>query len=175
MANLGFVGLGVMGGNMVARLLEKGHTVTGYNRTKTKAQKLIDRGMKWADSPRAVGEASDVIFTMVTNATALAATTDGPDGVVAGLSPGKFLIDMSTVSPDVSRALAEKVRAKGADMIDAPVSGSGITLQQGKLSVMVGGRNETFERLKQLLLDIGPQVTYVSVNGLALSLRIAVR
>ena len=174
MANLGFVGLGVMGGNMVARLLEKGHTVTGYNRTKTKAEKLIDRGMKWVDSPRAVAGASDVIFTMVTNAAALAAIADGPDGLLAGLSAGKFLIDMSTVSPDVSRALAEKVRANGADMIDAPVSGSVITLQQGKLSVMVGGRKETFERLKPLLLDIGPKVTYVGGNGVALSMKIAV-
>ncbi len=174
MANLGFVGLGVMGGNMVARLLEKGHTVTGYNRTKAKAQKLIDLGMKWADSPRAVAESVDVIFTMVTNAAALAAITDGPDGILAGLSSGKFLIDMSTVSPDVSRALGEKVRIKGADMIDAPVSGSVITLQQGKLSVMVGGRKETFERLKPLLLDIGPKVTYVGGNGVALSMKIAV-
>jgi 3-hydroxyisobutyrate dehydrogenase-like beta-hydroxyacid dehydrogenase len=174
MANLGFVGLGVMGGNMVARLLEKGHTVTGYNRTKAKAQKLIDRGMKWADSPRAVAEAADVTFTMVTNTAALAAITEGPDGILAGLSSGKFLIDMSTVSPDVSRTLAEKVREKGADMIDAPVSGSVITLQQGKLSVMVGGRKETFERLKPLLLDIGPKVTYVGGNGVALSMKIAV-
>src|SRR3979490_1965932 len=113
MANLGFVGLGVMGGNMVARLLEKGHSVTGYNRTKAKAQKLIDRGMKWADSPRAVAEAADVTFTMVTNTAALTAITEGPDGILAGLSPGNFLIDMSTVSPDFSRMLAEKVRAKG--------------------------------------------------------------
>jgi len=174
MANLGFVGLGVMGGNMVARLLEKGHTVTGYNRTKSKAQWLIDRGMKWADSPRAVAAASDVIFTMVTNAAALAAIHDGQEGLLAVLSAGKFLIDMSTVSPDVSRALAERVRAKGADMIDAPVSGSVITLQQGKLSVMVGGRKETFERLKPLLLDIGPKVTYVGDNGVALAMKIAV-
>jgi 3-hydroxyisobutyrate dehydrogenase-like beta-hydroxyacid dehydrogenase len=174
MANIGFVGLGVMGGNMVARLLEKGHTVTGYNRTKSKAQWLIDRGMKWADSPRAVAEAADEIFTMVTNAAALAAITDGPDGLLAGLTAGKFLIDMSTVSPDASRALAEKVSAKGADMIDAPVSGSVITLQQGKLSVMVGGRKETFERLKPLLLDIGPKVTHVGGNGVALSMKIAV-
>ncbi len=148
MAKLGFIGLGVMGGNMVARLLEKGHTVTGYNRTRSKAQWLIDRGMKFADSPKAVALASDVTFTMVTNAAALAAVTDGSDGLLAGLSRGKFHIDMSTVSPEVSRALAAKVREKGADMIDAPVSGSVITLQQGKLSVMVGGRAETFERLK---------------------------
>src|SRR5208337_3183516 len=172
MAKLGFIGLGVMGGNMVARLLEKGHTVTGYNRTRSKAQWLIDKGMKFAESPKAAA-ASDVTFTMVTNAAALAAVTDGPDGLLAGIAAGKFHIDMSTVSPDVSRALAAKVREKGADMVDAPVSGSVITLQQGKLSVMVGGRKETFERLKPLLLDIGPKVTHVGDNGVALSMKIA--
>jgi 3-hydroxyisobutyrate dehydrogenase-like beta-hydroxyacid dehydrogenase len=174
MAKLGFVGLGVMGSQMVNRLLEKGHTVTGYNRTRTKAEWLIDKGMKWADSPRAVAEASDITFAMVTNAAAIAAVTDGPDGIIAGLGAGKYFIDMSTVSPEVSRATAAKVRAKGADMVDAPVSGSVITLQEGKLSVMVGGRKETFERVKPLLLDIGPKVTHVGANGLALAMKIAV-
>lgn len=174
MAKIGFIGLGVMGGNMVARLLEKGHTVTGYNRTRSKAKWLIDRGMKFADSPRMVAAESDVTFTMVTNAAALAAVTEGVDGLLAGMGPHKFLIDMSTVSPDASRTLAAKVREKGADMIDAPVSGSVITLQQGKLSVMVGGRKETFERLKPLLDDIGPKVTHVGDNGLALSMKIAI-
>jgi len=174
MARLGFVGLGVMGSQMVARLLEKGHTVTGYNRTRTKARWLIDKGMKWADTPRAVAEASDITFAMVTNAAAIDAITDGPNGIITGLSAGKFFIDMSTVSPEVSRSTAAKVRAKGADMVDAPVSGSVITLQQGKLSVMVGGRPETFERVKPLLLDIGPKVTHVGDNGLALAMKIAV-
>ena len=173
MAKLGFIGLGVMGGNMVARLLEKEHTVTGYNRTRSKAQWLIDRGMKFADSPKAVAAASDVTFTMVTNAAALAAVTDGPNGLLAGMGAGKFHVDMSTVSPEVSRALAAKVREQGADMVDAPVSGSVITLQQGKLSMMVGGRKETFERLKPLLLDIGPKVTHVGENGVALAMKIA--
>jgi 3-hydroxyisobutyrate dehydrogenase-like beta-hydroxyacid dehydrogenase len=173
MANLGFVGLGVMGGEMVNRLLEKGHRVTGYNRTRAKAQRLIDRGMRWADSPRAVAEAADVTFSMVTNSAALADVTDGPDGILAGLKANKFLIDMSTVSPEASRALATRVREKGADMVDAPVSGSVITLQQGKLSVMVGGRRETFDRIKPVLDDIGPKVTYVGENGLALSMKIA--
>ncbi|MGA3023731.1 MAG: NAD(P)-dependent oxidoreductase [Bryobacteraceae bacterium] len=174
MAKLGFAGLGTMGGNMVNRLLDKGHTVTGYNRTRGKAQWLLERGMLWADSPRELAEASDVTFTMVTNGAALAAVTEGPDGLLAGLSAGKFHIDMSTVSPAVSRALAAKVRERGADMVDAPVSGSVITLQDGKLSVMVGGRKETFERLKPLLLDIGPKVTHVGDNGLALAMKIAV-
>jgi 3-hydroxyisobutyrate dehydrogenase-like beta-hydroxyacid dehydrogenase len=173
MANLGFVGLGVMGSEMVSRLLGKGHTVTGYNRTHAKAQRLIDRGMKWADSPRAVCAAADVIFSMVTNEKALAAVMEGPDGILSAVVPGKFLIDMSTVSPHHSRRIAAKAREKGADMIDAPVSGSVITLQEGKLSVMVGGRRETFERLKPILDDIGPKVTYVGDNGLALSMKIA--
>jgi 3-hydroxyisobutyrate dehydrogenase-like beta-hydroxyacid dehydrogenase len=174
MAKLGFIGLGVMGGNMVTRLLEKGHTVTGYNRTRSKAQWLIEKGMNFAESPKAVTLASDVTFTMVTNVTALGAVTEASDGLLAGLSAGKFYIDMSTVSPEASRALAAKVREKGADMIDAPVSGSVVTLQQGKLSVMVGGRKETFERLKPLLLDIGPKVTHVGDNGVALSMKIAI-
>jgi len=173
MANLGFVGLGVMGGEMVLRLLDKGHAVTGYNRTRSKAQRLIDRGMKWAKSPREVAAAADVTFSMVTNSSALGEIAEGPDGMLAGLSAGKYLVDMSTVSPAKSRELAARVREKGADMVDAPVSGSVITLQQGKLSVMVGGTPETFEQVKPLLLDIGPKVTHVGENGLALVMKIA--
>jgi 3-hydroxyisobutyrate dehydrogenase-like beta-hydroxyacid dehydrogenase len=173
MANLGFVGLGVMGSEMVSRLLDKGHSVTGYNRTRAKAERLIKKGMKWAETPRAVCAAADVTFSMVTNEKALGAVAEGPDGILNAMTAGKFWIDMSTVSPGYSRALAAKVREKGADMIDAPVSGSVITLQEGKLSVMVGGRRETFDRLKPILDDIGPKVTYVGDNGLALSMKIA--
>jgi 3-hydroxyisobutyrate dehydrogenase-like beta-hydroxyacid dehydrogenase len=173
MANLGFVGLGVMGGNMVERLLSKGHTVTGYNRTQGKAERLIKQGMRWADSPRAVAESADFTLSMVTNSAALQAVAEGPDGILAGLSRGKVLVEMSTVSPEASRALACKVREKGADMVDSPVSGSVITLQQGKLSVMVAGRKETFERIKPVLLDLGPKVTHVGDNGLALAMKIA--
>lgn len=173
MAKLGFVGLGVMGSNMVERLLGKGHTVTGYNRTRGKAERLIKLGMRWGNTPREVTEAADVVLSMVTNSAALQAVAEGPDGMLAGLTRGKVLVDMSTVSPEFSRALAGKVREKGADMVDSPVSGSVITLQQGKLSVMVAGRKETFERVKPLLEDIGPKVTYVGDNGLALSMKIA--
>jgi len=174
MANLAFIGLGVMGSQMVTRLLSKGHTVSGYNRTRSKAQWLIDQGMKWADSPRAAADAADVVFAMVTNSAALAAVTDGPDGILSGLRPGKVFVDMSTVSPEVSRALAERVRQQGADMVDSPVSGSVITLQQGKLSIMVGGRRETLERVRPILEDIGPKVTHVGDNGLALAMKIAI-
>jgi 3-hydroxyisobutyrate dehydrogenase-like beta-hydroxyacid dehydrogenase len=174
MAKLGFLGLGVMGSQMVNRLLDKGHTVTGYNRTRSKAQWLVERGMKWGDTPRAVASASDFIFSMVTNADAMKSLAEGPDGFLAGLTAGKVLIDMSTVSPTASRALAAKVREKGADMVDSPVSGSVITLQEGKLSVMVGGRRETFDRVQSLLQDVGPKVSYVGDNGLALSMKIAI-
>ena len=174
MAKVGFIGLGVMGSQMVNRLLDKGHAVAGYNRTRSKAEWLVRKGMRWADSPRAVASGSDYVFAMVTNAAAIAAITEGPDGMLAGLGPGKIFIDMSTVSPTVSRALASKVRERGAEMVDAPVSGSVITLQEGKLSVMVGGRRETFEKVKPLLLDIGPKVTYVGDNGLALAMKIAI-
>jgi 3-hydroxyisobutyrate dehydrogenase-like beta-hydroxyacid dehydrogenase len=173
MANLGFVGLGVMGSELVNRLLSQGHSVLGYNRTRSKAEWLVKKGMKWADSSRAVAAGSDVIFSMVTNSAALAAITEGPDGILAGLTPGKIYADISTVSPEFSREVAAKVRAKGCDMVDCPVSGSVITLQEGKLSVMVGGRPETFEKIKPLLLDIGPKVTYVGDNGLALVMKIA--
>jgi 3-hydroxyisobutyrate dehydrogenase len=173
MANLGFVGLGVMGGEMVNRLLGKGHTVTGYNRTNAKAEWLVKKGMKWADSPRAVSAAADITFSMVTNSAALEAIVEGPDGMLPSLTAGKILVDMSTVSPEVSRSVAAKVRQKGSDMLDAPVSGSVITLQEGKLSVMVGGRAETFERVKSVLYDLGPKVTHVGDNGLALVMKIA--
>jgi len=157
----------------VNRLISKGHSLTGYNRTKSKAEWLIKAGMKWADSPRAVAAAADIVFSMVTNSAALEAIVEGPDGILAGLKPGEIYSDISTVSPDYSRAVAEKVRAKGADMLDSPVSGSVITLQEGKLSVMVGGRKETFEKVKPILLDIGPKVTLVGGNGQALVLKIA--
>ncbi len=173
MANLGVIGLGVMGGQMVSRLLDHGHTVAGYNRTRAKAEWLIQKGMRWADSPRAAAAAADVVFAMVTNSVALQTIADGPEGVLAGLSAGKVFVDMSTVSPAASRALAARVREKGADMLDSPVSGSVITLQEGKLSVMVGGRRETFERVRPILQEIGPKVTYVGDNGLALCMKIA--
>src|SRR4029077_14448129 len=131
MANLGYVGLGAMGSQMADRLMGKGHTVTGYNRTKSKADWLIQKGMGVAETPKAVCQAADYVFVMVTNSASLEAVANGPDGLLAGLAPGKVIIDMSTVSPAVSKALAAKVREKGADMVDAPVSGSIVTLQQG--------------------------------------------
>ena len=162
-----------MGSRMAKRLLDAGHDVTGYNRTRSKAQWLLDAGMKWGNTPRAVAEANDVVFTMVTNTEALRAVTEGVDGILAGLSTGKIYVDMSTVSPAAIRAAAKQVEAKGAAMLDAPVSGSVITLEEGKLSFMGGGKRETFEKVLPILQAIGPKATHVGGNGLAVSMKIA--
>jgi 3-hydroxyisobutyrate dehydrogenase-like beta-hydroxyacid dehydrogenase len=162
-----------MGGGMVQRLLAAGHNVTGYNRTKSKAQRFLDAGMQWRDTPRAVAEAAEITFTMVTNTQALRAVTGGDNGILAGLDAGKIYIDMSTVSPAASRDLAKQVEAKGARMLDAPVSGSISTLQEGKLSIMAAGDRPAFERALPILQAIGPKVTHVGNNGLAVSMKIA--
>ena len=174
MANLGFIGLGTMGGKMVRRLLNAGHTVTGYNRTRSRGDWLVNMGMLWGDTPRQVAQAADVTFTMVANTQALEAVTGGPDGVLAALGQGKVYIDMSTVSPAASRALSIQVRERGAQMLDAPVSGSAVTLDAGQLSVMVGGEYEVYEAMKPILQDIGPTVDYVGENGLAATMKVAV-
>jgi 3-hydroxyisobutyrate dehydrogenase len=173
-ANVGFVGLGVMGGGIARRLLAAGHTVHGYNRTREKAEALTGEGLNVVDSPREAAERADVVFSMVTNVPALRAVAGGDDGVLAGLSDGKIWVDMSTAAPAVSRELADQVRERGADLVDAPVSGSVSTLEEGKLSIMVGGRAETFERVRPILLDIGPKATHVGDNGQALLLKIAI-
>lgn len=173
MAKLGFVGLGVMGGRVVKRLLDAGHQVTGYNRTKSKAQWLMDGGMKWADTPRAAAEASEVSFSMVTNTEALRTVMEGENGLLAGIGKGKIHVDMSTVSPAFSRELAGKIEARGAAMLDSPVSGSVSTLEEGKLSIMTAGDASAFEKVKPILLNIGPKVTHVGGNGLAVTMKIA--
>ena len=173
MAEIGFVGLGVMGSRITRRLLAAGHTVIGHNRTRAKADWLIAEGMAWAASPRAVAEAVEVTFSMVTGTAALEAITRGPDGVVAGLGPGKVYVDMSTASPKASQELAGLVAERGAAMLDAPVSGSVVTLEEGRLSIMVGGDRDVFDRVLPILRDIGPTVTHVGPHGLAVLMKIA--
>jgi len=173
MANIGYIGLGAMGSQMVARLLDKGHNVTGYNRTRSKAEWLIEKRMNWADSPGEVCDAADVILSMVSNDSALIEIAEGSNGLLSAIKPDKLWVDMSTVSAATARSLVERVREKGADMVDAPVSGSTVTLKKGDLLIMVGGRAETFERLKPLLLDIGRKVIHVGDNGFGLICKIA--
>jgi 3-hydroxyisobutyrate dehydrogenase len=170
---LGFVGLGTMGGRMAQRLLEAGHEVWGYNRTAGRAAWLVDAGLRPLPTPREVAERAEVTFSMVTDTAALRQVTAGPDGVLAGLGPGKVYVDMSTVSPEASRDLAARVAERGAAMLDAPVSGSVSTLEEGRLTLMVGGDGATFERVKPALLAIGSRATHVGGNGQAVLMKIA--
>jgi 3-hydroxyisobutyrate dehydrogenase-like beta-hydroxyacid dehydrogenase len=171
---LGFVGLGVMGGRMAKRLLDARHPVVGYNRTREKARWLADSGLRLVSSPREVAQAADAIFTMVTDTAALEAVTRGPDGILAGLRPGAVLVEMSTVSPEAVRALATDVAARGAELLDAPVSGSPATLDAGQLSFMVGGTAPALERVRPYLTAIGPTITHVGAVGLAKAMKIAI-
>jgi len=172
--NIGFVGLGAMGRLIVRRLMDAGHRVTGWNRSRDKADELIEAGMLWAATPRAVAETSDIVFCIVTDAAAVRAVAIGQDGVLAGLAKGGIFIDMSTIAPDASRAIAAEFAAAGAIMLDAPISGSPVTVRQGNASIMVGGDAAAFERAKPVLLAIGPKVTRIGASGFACQMKIAV-
>jgi 3-hydroxyisobutyrate dehydrogenase-like beta-hydroxyacid dehydrogenase len=174
MAELGYVGLGTMGGRVALRLLKAGHKMRGFNRTPERAQWLVDEGMQLCPTPRQVAESSEITFTMVTNTAALKAVVEGEDGILAGIGPGKVYVDMSTSSPDYSRELSERVRAAGGAMLDVPVSGSVSTLEEGRLSLMAGGAKNDFERVLPVLKAIGPTVNYVGSNGQAVLMKIAI-
>jgi 3-hydroxyisobutyrate dehydrogenase-like beta-hydroxyacid dehydrogenase len=168
MATLGFVGLGAMGGRMARRLLAAGHHVVGYNRSRARA------GLRVAGSAREVGETADVVFSMVTDTAALRAVGTGPAGLVEGLRPGATWVEMSTAGVDVKRELAAAVRQRGADLLDAPVSGSPITLDRGQLSFIVGGDPAALDRARPYLLAIGPTITHVGDVGQAVAMKIAI-
>ncbi len=171
---VGMIGLGAMGEGIVPRLLAAGHTVTGWNRTKSKAEALTQKGMKWSDSPREVAEQSDVVLSIVTDAAAVREVALGPDGVISGLPTDGVYLDMSTIAPESSRAIASEFRKAGKVMMDAPISGSPVTLNQGKASLMVGGVKDAFERVKPVLLAIGAKATYIGDNGMAVQMKLAI-
>jgi 3-hydroxyisobutyrate dehydrogenase-like beta-hydroxyacid dehydrogenase len=171
--NVGFIGLGDMGQAIVPRLLEAGHRVTGWNRTKEKAEPLLKRGMLWADSPRQLASGSDVVFSIVTDSAAVKALALGENGIISGLRKDGVYLDMSTIDPEASRAVGSEFSKAGLTMMDAPISGTTLTIGQGKASVMVGGDRATFDRVQPVLLAIGPKVTYVGAQGLAVQLKVA--
>jgi 3-hydroxyisobutyrate dehydrogenase-like beta-hydroxyacid dehydrogenase len=171
---LAFVGLGAMGSRLSRRLLEAGYTVTGYNRTASKARALVDAGMRLASTPREAAAAADVVFTMVTDDAALRSVVGGADGVLAGLRHGATLVEMSTVSPEVTRELGAQVAARGGAMLDAPVSGSTVSVEQGVASVQVGGDAAALERVRPYLAAMGPNgVTHVGPLGIAKAMKVA--
>jgi 3-hydroxyisobutyrate dehydrogenase-like beta-hydroxyacid dehydrogenase len=174
MSTVGFVGLGAMGSRMAARLLEAGHQVHGTDRTASNAEALVARGLVRQGTPREVAAAAEVTFSSVSDDAAVEAITSGPAGILAGLGPGKVYVDMSTISPRTSRRVAAQVRARGADMLDAPVSGSVPAAEDGTLVIMVGGAEQTFRAVEPLLRTLGRTVTQVGVNGQALLLKLAI-
>ena len=174
MTELAFVGLGAMGSRLARRLLDAGHAVTGYNRTREKARALVDAGMKLAPTPRDAAAAADIVFTMVTDNDALRAVSFGADGVLAGLRPGATLVEMSTVGPDVTREVGDAVAARGATMLDAPVSGSTVSVEQGVASIQVGGDVAALERVRPYLAVMGPNgITHVGPLGIAKAMKVA--
>jgi 3-hydroxyisobutyrate dehydrogenase-like beta-hydroxyacid dehydrogenase len=172
--NIGFVGLGAMGALMVPRLMEAGHVVTGWNRSRDKAAPLIAAGMRFAETPRAVAEQSEMVISIVTDAAAVKGVALGPDGILSGLRKGGIYIDMSTIDPETSRAVAAEFAEVGSFMLDGPISGSPVTVKAGQASIMIGGDEAAYERAKPVLLAIGPKVTHIGGNGLACQMKIAV-
>jgi len=172
--NLGFVGLGAMGQLIVPRLLDAEHKVTGWNRSRDKAAPLIAAGMTEADTPRAVAQNSEIVFSIVTDAKAVRAVALGPDGIVAGLKRGGIYIDMSTIEPEESRAVAAEFAHAGSIMLDGPLSGSPVTVVAGQASIMIGGDEAAYERAKPVLLAIGPKVMRIGGQGLACQMKIAI-
>jgi 3-hydroxyisobutyrate dehydrogenase-like beta-hydroxyacid dehydrogenase len=173
MTALGFVGLGHMGGNMALRLLGAGHTVYGETRHREEVRELEGQGLMWRETPREIAEAADVLFTSVPNDSALEDVAAGPDGILAGLTAGKVWVDVSTVSPHVSRDLAQRVRETGAAMLDAPVSGSVPQVQSGTLTIMVGGDPNAYERVAPILRELGTP-NWIGENGQGLVLKLAI-
>ena len=173
-AELGYVGLGAMGSAISRRLLGAGHGLMVWNRTREKAEPLLEEGALWAQSPRELAARSEIVFTMVTDTAAVQAVSEGSEGILAGLGPGKVYVDMSTGSPANTRALAEKVASAGAQMLDAPVSGTPPTVEGGRASLMVGGDEGAFERVRPVLEAIGPKVFHVGPSGSAVTMKIAI-
>jgi 3-hydroxyisobutyrate dehydrogenase-like beta-hydroxyacid dehydrogenase len=170
---VGFVGLGHMGGNMAARVLDAGYEVYGHERHREHARPLEEQGLRWRDTPRGLAEASEIVFTSLPDDAALEAAASGPDGLLAGLGAGKTWVDVGTVSPRVSRELAEQARAVGAAMLDAPVSGSVPQVESGTLTIMVGGEEEAYRTVEPVLRELGTP-TRIGENGQGLALKLAI-
>ena len=173
MQTIGFIGLGHMGGNMAARLLAAGYPVHGETRHRERSQGLVDQGLRWLDTPREVAEAADIVLTSLPDDDAMQSVASGDDGILAGLDAGKLWVEMSTVSPSASRELAARVRGLGAQMLDAPVSGSVPQVQAGTLTIMVGGDQDAYARVEPVLRVLGSP-TRIGDNGQGLVLKLAI-
>jgi len=172
MQRIGFIGIGLMGSQMSWRILEAKYPLTVWNRKKEKAGALLSAGAKWADSPKAVAQASDVVITMVTDSAASEEVICGKNGVLEGAHPGLVLIDMGSIAPEMSRSIAERARAKGIAMLDAPVTGNPKVASEGKLGIMVGGAKETFDACLPIFEKMGIKILHVGGNGKGTTLKL---
>ncbi len=172
MQRIGFIGLGLMGQQMARRVLLGGYPLTIWNRTKDKARPLIEAGAAWADSPRAVAQMSDMVITMVTDSAASEQVACGPGGILEGAHPGLVLVDMSSITPETSRAIAKRAAACGVAMLDAPVTGAPRLAADGKLGIMVGGSRETFEHCRPVFQTMGVKIVYAGLNGMGSTLKL---
>jgi 2-hydroxy-3-oxopropionate reductase len=162
--NIGFIGLGVMGRPMAEHLIAAGHSVA-LHRVREASQHLVDKGGKALDSARAVAEASEVIILMLPDTPDVEAVLFGADGVAAGLSRGKLVIDMSSISPVATKDFARRIEALGCDYLDAPVSGGEVGAREAALTIMVGGRQSVFDKALPSLQLMGKNITLVGGNG----------
>ncbi len=172
MKHIGFIGTGLMGEPMARRLLEGGYALTLWTRTVEKARPLLKTGANWADSPKSVAQASDVVITMVTDSKASEEVICGKNGVLEGAHPGLILIDMGSIAPDVSRSIAIRAKGKGVPMLDAPVTGNPKVASEGKLGIMVGGPEETFNACLPIFAKIGIKIVYVGENSAGTTLKL---
>jgi 3-hydroxyisobutyrate dehydrogenase-like beta-hydroxyacid dehydrogenase len=170
---IGLVGLGHMGGNIAARFLAAGYEVYGEDQNRDQARGLIHEGLQWRGTPGEVAEAADILFTSLPDDGVLDVVASGADGILSGLAAGKIWVDMSTVSPNVSREIAERVHALGSTMLDAPVSGSVPQVKAGTLTIMVGGDKRAYARVEPILRALGTP-THVGENGQGLVLKLAI-
>lgn len=172
MERIGFIGIGLMGQHMANHLLKAGHPLTLWNRTADKAEELLAAGASWADSPKAVAEGSDVVITMVTDSAASEAVICGDNGVLEGAHEGLRIIDMGSIAPEMSRSIAERAKAKGIAMLDAPVTGNPKVAAAGKLGIMVGGPKDTFEACRPIFEKMGIVIVHAGENGMGTTLKL---
>ena len=174
MSKIGFIGLGDMGQVIVPRLLEAGHTVTGWNRSPGKSKSLEDAGMMIASTPAEAAKNADIVLSIVTDGNAVKDVSLGENGIITSLNKEAIYLDMSTISPEVSRFVSEEFDKRGLQMMDAPLSGSPVTVLQGSASIMVAGKKECYEKVYDTLLAIGPKVSYIGSNGLAVQTKLSI-
>jgi len=173
MESIGFVGLGIMGAPMAGHLIDAGYQVVASDHRGAPSKALVDKGLKIVSGLDAVARAADIVITMVPDTPQVAEVLFGERGIAAGLSAGKLVIDMSSISPIETKKFAERINALGCDYLDAPVSGGEVGAKAASLTIMVGGPEAAFERAKPVFEKMGKNITLVGTNGVGQTTKVA--